>query len=192
MTSKLSKISKTGLNFSITILAISLFLTITGSTAQAAKLSEHFTMSIDPYSQKMVGNDVAKGVTEFFHAAEKAIENEDIDALMALYSDSYRNGEHDKTSVVKIWKRIFGRFNTMATLHNMRFITTSPESETMIIRCSGLLVGVPEGEKNRMTIDNWTDVDHILVKEKGKWKLVGTAGKENERLWFDKPMHPLF
>jgi len=192
MTNEITKTVKIKVSTLSYILAILVPLVFSLSNANAAKLSDHFAMNIDPYSEKMVGKDVTKSVTEFFHAAEKAIESEDIESLMGLYSDNYKNGEHDKASVKKIWQRIFGRFNSMATLHNMRFITTSPESETMIIRCSGLLVGVPEGEKNRMTIDNWTDADHILVMEKGKWKLIGTAGKSNERLWFDKPMHPLF
>jgi len=32
----------------------------------------------------------------------------------------------------------------------------------------------------------------VLVKEQGAWKLIGTYGHDRKRLWFDKPMHPLF
>jgi len=60
-----------------------------------------------------------------------------------------------------------------------------------------LLLGVPSlnaksKQKGLITIDNWAQQDHVLVKEAGKWKLIGTYGPERKRLWFDKPMHPLF
>ncbi|MFQ5432972.1 MAG: hypothetical protein ACE5EN_10760 [Nitrospinota bacterium] len=161
-------------------------------TAMAGDLSDNFSLNIDPYSKKQVGEEVWKGIEAFFHSAETNIEKENLDGLMALYSDRYRNADHVKGSARQIWSRIFKRFNNMATIHNMRFITTSPKSTVMIIRCSGILVGVPEGGKNLITIDNWTDSDHILSKENGKWHLIGSTGKERKRLWFDKPMHPLF
>ena len=121
-----------------------------------------------------------------------AIENGKLDDLMALYSDSYTNGPHNKKSVKMIWKRIFSKMDNMSSVHRMRFITTSADSGVMIIRCTGLLMGIPKGEKSLITADTWIDSDHILAKENGKWKLLGTTGKERGRYWFDKPMHPLF
>ena len=54
-------------------------------------------------------------------------------------------------------------------------------------------MGAPDPKKKGLiTIDNWANQDHVLVKEGGKWKLIGTYGLERKRLWFDKPMHPLF
>jgi len=162
------------------------------NTASAIDLSENFALNIDKYSRKQVGDKVWNEIKDFFLTAEKDIETENIEGLLALYSERYRNGDHVKGSAKQIWARIFARFNNMATIHNMRFITTSPKSTVMIIRCSGILVGVPEGGNNLITIDNWTDSDHVLAKESGKWKLIGSTGKERKRLWFDKPMHPLF
>jgi hypothetical protein len=161
-------------------------------SADAKDLSENFLLNIDPYSRKQVGGKVWKEIETFFHNAEAAIETENLKDLMALYSDGYKNGDNTKKSAEQIWNRIFSRFDHMATIHNMRFITTSPKSDVMIIRCSGLLVGIPKGGKNLITIDNWTDNDHILEKENGKWQLIGTSGMVRKRLWFDLPMHPLF
>lgn len=155
-------------------------------------LSEHHVINIDPHSREMVGDKVVNEILDFFHAAEKAVEKKDLDNLMSLYSENYRNGDHTKESVRMIWERIFSRFDKMATIHNMRFQITSVESNVMIIRCSGLLIGVPAGGKELITIDTWTNSDHVLAKEGGKWRLIGTSGHERKRLWFDKPLHPLF
>jgi len=154
-------------------------------------LSEYFAINIDPKDRKKIGEETYQEIVAFFHKAEKAIEREDLNTLMSLYSDGYSNGDRTKREVETVWKRLFAQFDLMATIHNMRFITKS-KSPVMVIRCSGLLVGNPANEKNLITIDNWTNNDHILAKENGKWKLVGTAGKEQKRFWFDKAMHPLF
>lgn len=111
---------------------------------------------------------------------------------MVLYSNGYRDGDHDKAAARKIWERIFKRFNKMATRHNMKLVTTSSDKDLVIMRCSGILLGLPEGASAPIAIDNWTQQDHVLKKEDGQWKLIGSFGKARKRLWFDKPMHPLF
>ena len=176
------------------VIMVMALLVVFSSGAVFAKrgLSEFFSINIDPYSRKQVGNKTWKKVEKFFLNAEQAIEAENIDDLMALYSTSYKNGDHRKDGAKQVWKRLFAKFDLLATHHNMRFITTTPDSKVMIIRCSGLLVGIPKGEKNLITIDSWTDADHVLDSETGEWKLIGSSGLERKRFWFDKPMHPLF
>ena len=156
------------------------------------KYSDEYVMEVDPAAKQQLGEDTFNEVMAFFHSAEKAIETKDLKALMDLYSENYRDGEHDKKSAEKIWTRIFARFETMATRHNMKLVTMAADKNMVVFRCSGLLLGVPDPETGPITIDNWTLQDHVLVKEAGKWKLIGTYGTERKRLWFDKPMHPLF
>lgn len=155
-------------------------------------ISSNYAMEIDPAAKQSLGEQTFNEVTAFFDAAEKAIETKDLHALMALYSDNYRDGEHDKKSAKQIWKRIFSRFDGMATHHNMELVTVSADKNMVILSCSGLLLGVSGLDKKFITIDNWSRQDHVLVKEAGTWKLIGTYGKDRKRLWFDKPMHPLF
>ena len=111
---------------------------------------------------------------------------------MELYSDNYSNGIHDKKAAKQIWERIFSTFDAMAMRHNMKLEKISAEKNMVIFQCNGLLLGVPDIKKGPITIDNWNNQEHVLVKEAGKWKLIGTYGPERKRLWFDKPMHPLF
>lgn len=161
------------------------------------KLSDKHDLYVDYATEQQLGEQIFKELMVFFHDAEKAIETKDMNTLMDLYSDSYTDGEHDKKSAEEIWKRIFATFDKMATRHNMRLVKMAKDKNMVIFRCSGLLLGVPNPgakikQKGLVTIDNWAQQDHVLVKEAGKWKLIGTYGTERKRLWFDKPMHPLF
>jgi len=160
--------------------------------AATYSFSDRYSMKIDPADRQEVGEKHFDEVRAFFDTAEEAIETKNLEALMSLYSDNYSDGEHDKKSARQIWRRIFSTFDEMATHHNMRFVNTSKGKDFAILRCSGLLLGKPKSETRAVTIDNWNQQDHMLVKEGGKWKLIGSFGRERKRLWFDKPMHPLF
>jgi len=174
--------------------AVLVAATIFTGTASGTEhqLSDKYSMEVDPAAKQQLGEQTFNEVMTFFHSAERAIETKDLDALMELYSDSYSNGEHDKKSAKLIWGKIFSTFDTMATRHNMKFVKMSADKNMVVFQCSGLLLGVPDIKKGAITIDNWTMQEHVLVKEAGKWKLIGTYGSERKRLWFDKPMHPLF
>lgn len=161
------------------------------------KLSDEYDMYVDSAAKQQLGEQTFSEVMVFFHEAEKAIETKDLKALMDLYSESYTDGEHNKKSAEEIWRKIFATFEIMATRHNMQLSKIAEDKNMVIFRCSGLLLGVPNPntkmkQKWPITIDNWAQQDHVLVKEAGKWKLIGTYGTERKRLWFDKPMHPLF
>lgn len=178
------------------LLAAALFsIALAASGSFAQELSDYHTLNIDPVMKKKMDPEVLKSIEQFFHKAELAIETENLEDLMNLYSDSYKNESHTKKSARRIWKRIFITFDNMASIHNMRVETYSPDSNVIIIRCSGLLMGKPKGGAELITIDSWTNEDHILGRDKegDAWKLIGTTGgKERKRFWFDKPMHPLF
>ncbi|MCP4406850.1 MAG: nuclear transport factor 2 family protein [Gammaproteobacteria bacterium] len=180
------------------LIGTAIFLTValampTGSMfADQHRLSDRHKLEIDNSIKEHLGEKTAKEVMSFFHRAETAIQSRDLEAIMALYSDGYRDGDHDKAAARKIWERIFKRFTELATRHNMSLVTTSSDKDLVIMRCSGILLGIPEGSGGPIPIDNWNQQDHVLKKEDGQWKLIGTFGRERKRLWFDKHMHPLF
>lgn len=172
------------------LMAVSLFTGV--AFGEEYQLSDKYSMEVDPAAKQQLGEQTFNEVMAFFHAAEKAIETKDLKALMALYSDNYSDGDHDKESAERTWQRIFATFDTMAMLHRMKLEKKSAGKNMVVFKCTGLLAGVPGKGKKPVTIDNWVNQDHILVKEAGNWKLIGTYGPERKRLWFDKPMHPLF
>ena|SRR3989338_2593508 len=171
---------------------IAIFLFTGVAMGSEHSLSDKYSLEVDPVAKQKLGEETFNEVMVFFQAAEKAVETKDLEALMELYSDNYSNGEHDKKAARQIWERIFSTFDTMGMRHNMKLEKISTEKNMVIFKCNGLLLGVPDIKKGPITIDNWSNQEHVLVKEAGKWKLIGTYGLERKRLWFDKPMHPLF
>jgi ketosteroid isomerase-like protein len=138
------------------------------------------------------GKEMFEEVMNFFNEAEAAIEAKDLDKLMALYSEGYTNGVHKKVDISLAWKRLFKDFGGLAMTHNMHLSMHDAKTNVAVMTCSGILVGVPTGDKESIALDYWMNNDHVLVKEGGKWKILGSIGAEKKRLWFDKPLHPLF
>lgn len=174
------------------LISVSLFSG--AAIAEEHQISDKYSMVVDPAAKQQLGEKTYNETMMFFHAAEKAIETKDLAGLMALYSDSYSDGVHDKKSAEQIWQRMFNTFDSMATQHSLKLGKVSADKNMVIFQCSGLLMGSPDPKikKGLITIDNWANQDHVLVKEGGKWKLIGTYGLERKRFWFDQPMHPLF
>lgn len=188
---RMDTINRLAIMFGAPIL-IAVFLFTGVAMGSEHRLSDKYSMEVDPAAKQKLGEETFNEVMMFFHEAEKAVETKDLEALMELYSDNYSNGIHDKKAAKQIWERIFSTFDTMAMRHNMKLEKISTEKNMVIFQCNGLLLGVPDIKKGPITIDNWNNQEHVLVKEAGKWKLIGTYGTERKRLWFDKPMHPLF
>ena len=161
------------------------------SQADIYQSSVKYSINIDPAAKQQLGEQTFNEVEMFFQTAQKAIETKNMEALMAQYSDNYRDGDIDKKSVGQAWRRIFAKMDRLATLNNMTLINISADRNVVVLQSSGLLVGVPNDEKWPVTIDNWNKQDHVLVKEAGGWKLIAIYGLERKRLWFGKPMHPL-
>ncbi len=178
------------------VLAILFVLSIQSAiaTAQEKQISEDYSMAMEPPAARIeiAQNDV-QDIMAFFHSAERAIESENIDDLMTLYSDSYTNlRKGNKGTAREIWQRIFLSFNDISSRHSMKLIGYDKTAGQAITECSGLLSGTPEGEQRPVTIDRWDTQRHILVKE-GYWKLFGNAGKSAERYGVEgAKMHPLF
>ncbi|MGK7346459.1 MAG: hypothetical protein ACNS63_11710 [Candidatus Nitrospinota bacterium M3_3B_026] len=189
----ISAISKSSMAFLALLGALAVGGALSPTWAEAGS-REYPYVFFDQKSKDLVGEKVAGKLIDFFHKAEQSIRDKDIDALMSLYSESYANGPHTKESIERVWRSVFERFDRLYTKHNMRFLTSSNESPAVIIRCSGILMGTPKGESDAYSIalDHWINNDHVLARENGAWRLIGTAGKEMKRFGFDKPIHPLF
>ena len=183
-----------------TLVAALLMMTVSGA-AMAAESTEStpmhhpkdYVLTFDPQSAKIIGPGAVRMVTDFFDYADNAIKTKDIRALGSLYSDKYMDGNHTKADVIVAWNRLFDQFDDLAMTHNLRFITTDPNSNVVIVACSGILMGKPKTDAHQLqALDHWMNMNHVLVKEGNAWKIIGTSGIEEKRFWFDRPMHPLF
>lgn len=162
--------------------------------AQQTPLSDEFSMVMEPPAAGMAIDEAeVQEITDFFHQAERAIESENVDDLMTLYSDKYtnlRNG--DKAFAEELWRKIFAEFDNITSRHAMKLIAYDKAAGHAITECSGLLIGTPKGEGSPITIDRWDNQRHILVKE-GYWKLFGNAGESAQRYGQEEGrLHPLF
>lgn len=183
----------TALIAALTIAAVS-GVSMAAEKAEAAP-SHHikdFVVTVDPASAKLIGPEAVKQITDFFDYADNAIMTKNLEALSFLYSEKYLDGDHRKADVMKTWSRLFEKFDDLRMTHNLRFITADPNSNVMIVQCSGILMGEPKADKHLIALDHWMGMNHVLVKEDKGWKIIGTAGAEEKRFWFDKPIHPLF
>jgi hypothetical protein len=156
------------------------------------KFSDRFTVKFDPAAKQQLGEDVYRELVDYFDTAEDAIDVKDLTAHMATYSENYKDGDKDKKAIEEIWKILFAKFERVVVHHNLKVVTVSADKQMIIIRSSGFLLAEIDPKKRLTTIDNWSDQDLVLVKEGEKWQLISIFGEERKRLWFDKPMHPLF
>lgn len=156
------------------------------------KFADRFTVKFDPAVKQQLGDGVYQEIVDFFDIAEDAIDVKDLKAHMAVYSESYKDGDIDKQAIEEIWAKIFARFERVVVHHNLKLITVSADKQTIVLRSSGFLLAESDPKKGLATIDNWTNQDLLIVKEGGEWKIISTFGEERKRYWFDKPMHPLF
>jgi hypothetical protein len=155
-------------------------------------LPKIYHIAIDKANKAKVGQAVLDQLGSFFDYADNAIKTKDMRALGGLYSDRYRDGNHTKEDVLKVWQRIFAEYDDLRMTHNLKFISEIPNKNIIILSCSGVLRGSKIGENNPQGLDHWTNMSHVLAKEDGAWKIVGSYGIGEPRYWFDKPMHPLF
>lgn len=172
----------------VLMMAMALMLHPMEANAKESDSHVHF----DHKSVKVVGEKVVNEIVEFYRETDAALEAKDLDRLMNLYSDAYQDGPNDKKMIREIWSHIFARFEKLYTRHNMRFADISEDGGTVVIRCSGVLMGATkEDNKFSRALDHWMNNDHVLVKEDGKWRLKGTVGKKELRFWLKSPSTPL-
>lgn len=176
----------------VTFLLIGFFMILPGQSVSATAPIGVSNLYVDIYSKKIVGEELSMEIVRFFKRMEMAVATENLEEIMSLYSENYINGPFVKKDMEKVWKRIFAKYDDMTIVHNISFVNTAEGDKVMIVRCSGMLLGVPIAEDDYIAIDDWIDCDHVIANSGKGWSLVGTAGKGGKRLGYDKPMQPLF
>lgn len=115
----------------------------------------------------------------------------DIEGIMQNFSKNYINSGRDINDAKKQWKTIIDNFTDLELSHPIFSIEISGNFARM--RCEGTLMGRPkkpipgEGDES-IIVDSWSLGAHNLIKEDGKWKILG------DQVPFDtgRTFHPLF
>ena len=115
----------------------------------------------------------------------------DIEGIMKNFSKNYVNSGREADDAKKQWQTIISNFTNLELAHPIFSIEISGNFARM--RCEGTLMGKPKkpipGEiEESIIIDSWSLGAHNIIKEDGKWKILG------DQVPFDtgRTFHPLF
>lgn len=131
---------------------------------------------------------------------EEAMAKEDIDAIMAFYTDDYFHQGITKNQIKNLWMNIFANFDNLNSTHV--FSAVNVRENEAAVTCTGSLLGIPKDSKDKayVSVDKWDNIKHYLSKKSGSWKIVGGAShwlvepivKFGEEVKYQLEFHPLF
>ncbi len=144
-----------------------------------------------------VDDKTAQAILSVFKKAENAVHSKDLDALMQLYSEHYKQGGYTKASVREEWKNLFAHYHDFATAHVFSKITVEANERVTLayITCTGSLGAISNETGQRVNIDSWYAENHHLIFEEGAWHLVGNFwefSRSKESPPPTIPPHPFF
>jgi hypothetical protein len=137
--------------------------------------------------------DVAAILAAFNHAEESLHQN-NVEGVMALYSEQYRHHGLSKRDLRTIWEEMLAQYDGLASTHvfSRVSVVASGEAPTARVWCTGSLWGTSKATKEREVIDSWFFEIHHLVNEDGGWRILGHAGGDTTTVAFGKSPHPFF
>ncbi|MDP3091420.1 MAG: nuclear transport factor 2 family protein [Nitrospira sp.] len=142
-----------------------------------------------------VDSQTVKELLATFEQAEQAIHSQDLDGVMALYSDDYYYHGLKKADIRKVWMQLFEHYKELESFHTFSVIRTvgAGSKLTAEMTCTGVVWGTAKNTKLRSPVDSWYEEVHFLKKENGRWKITGNAGGESQPILpFGTAPHPLF
>ena len=135
------------------------------------------------------------GVLLAFDHAEKALQKQDLPALMQFYAPGYNYHALHVADVERIWSEVFEHYRQLSSTHlfsDMQVVRTSGGTRVEVT-CTGGLYGIDVQSGARITLDSWFQEVHYLVRDKGGWRFVGNKGGVPRSAPFSSsPHHPLF
>ncbi|NOT21224.1 MAG: hypothetical protein HOP22_00645 [Nitrospiraceae bacterium] len=139
-------------------------------------------------------DQTVKEIMSTFNHADEALKRKDLNALMDLYSEGYNHNGYTKEIIRRDWDVLFQQYHDFSSTHVFSKITVEvgevPKAE---ITCTGSLWASSVRTGERVNIDSWFGVVHLLIYEGGAWRIRGYAG-ESPRIAprYALPPHPLF
>ena len=138
----------------------------------------------------------ADEIVESFDQADEAVDRADVDAIMSMYSKTYRHRGFDKDRIAMTWKDLYKEYRHLSLTLIFNKITvdmnsTPPKAQVV---STGTLWGTTSRTGRHIHIDSWFDEIYYLVYEDGRWRAQGhawefTLDKETR---FARPPRPFF
>jgi len=130
-----------------------------------------------------------------FERAERALEKQDLPALMQFYAPGYNYHGLHVDDVERIWGEVFEHYRALSSTHlfsGMK-IVQAEDGPRVELTCTGGLYGTEAQSGARVTLDSWFQEVHYLVRDKQGWRFLGNRGDAPRSAPFSSsPHHPLF
>jgi hypothetical protein len=130
-----------------------------------------------------------------FDRAERALEKQDLHALMQFYAPGYNYHGLHVGDVERIWGEVFEHYRALSSTHlfSEMKIVGAAEGLRVELTCTGGLYGADVQSGARTTLDSWFQEVHYLVRDKQGWRFLGNRGDAPRSAPFSSsPHHPLF
>jgi hypothetical protein len=138
---------------------------------------------------------VMRELVAAFDRAEVAVQQADLEAVMLFYARGYNYHGLKRPDVRRVWDEVFSHYRAINSKHvftDLRLEKTG-NGQKAFVTCTGELYGIEKDTGKQITIDNWVNEVHFLVKEDGEWKFLGNAGGPSPAAPpASAPHHPLF
>ncbi len=128
-----------------------------------------------------------------FDKAEKAMKEQDLDNLMAIYAKDYEYHGMTKNNLRDLWKDLFSKYRRISSHHifSKIIVTVTGKAPTASVTCTGGLWATAESTGERIIIDSWFEEVHRLVYENGAWRILGHDGEDQQAVQ-NGAAHPYF
>jgi len=137
--------------------------------------------------------ETVEAIENTFVLADSAIKDEDLDALMQVYSENYRYQDLTKADMRKIWQDFFEQYDRVDTLYAFsRIMVTSGTPSTAEITSTGAIWATSVQTNQRVDLASWVGDIHHLILEDGMWKILGPGKNAPNRSEFGQAPPPLF
>ena len=131
-----------------------------------------------------------------FHHAEEAVAHEDLDALMRLDADSYKNRGWTKDTLRAEWKQLFQDYRDVSITDVLTRIAVDVDHTpaSAQVTCTGSLWAMSNETNERANIDSWFGEVHYLTYTDGVWRMRGHVWEvlNPKELRTAHPSHPFF
>ena len=173
---------------SISVFVIAAGIGLLGYSPQAladTKMSKQMEVQAN---QKEVNEILAA-----FNKAEKALKEQALEDLMALYSKDYEYRGLTKNNLRDLWKDLFAKYRRISSHHIFSKIVVTVEGKNPKagITCTGGIWATAESTGERIIIDSWFEAVHRLIYENGAWRILGHDGEDQQAVQ-PGTAHPYF
>ena len=146
-------------------------------------------------AQAIRADQTMQEILTAFDRAERALQRQDLRALMQFYASGYNYHGLHVADVERIWGEVFEHYRALSSTHlfsEMKVVQTE-EGPRVELTCTGGLYGTEAQSGARITLDSWFQEVHYLVRDKSGWRFLGNRGDAPRSAPFSSsPHHPLF